>query len=223
MDLKRKHWNDQQKLLAEALKRKADHARALGLFLPQHAAVHASGLGEPGAWSFDEELWQDLPQAAARRIPTGGEHSIAWLVWRMARCEDITFNLLVAGCPQVIDEGGWMEKTRATVYDTGNAMNVAQVARFSAAIDLDALRAYRAAVGRRTREIVRALPVGGFQRPVDAADVQRIGQAGAVLEEAGYLIDYWGKQKVSGLILTPATRHLFVHLNEAMRLKQRKK
>jgi hypothetical protein len=43
-----------------------------------------------------------------------------------------------------------------------------------------------------------------------------------VAEGAGYLLDYWGKQKVAGLLLMPATRHLMVHLNEAVRLKARR-
>jgi hypothetical protein len=165
MDENRKLWNERQKQLQAALKKKVDHARVVELFITQHAMVHAPGLGEPGLWSFDEELWQDLREEKARRLPPGGEHSIAWMVWHVARCEDITFNLLVAGCPQVIDGEDWMEKLRAGVYDTGNTMDAAAVARFSAAVDLAALRAYRAAVGRRTHEIVQALPAGGFPAP----------------------------------------------------------
>ena len=44
---------------------------------------------------------------------------------------------------------------------------------------------------------------------------------GAVLEVASDLIDYWAKRTIAGLLLMPATRHNLVHLNEALRLKQK--
>lgn len=221
MDPNRKAWNERQKLLGTVLKRKFDHSQALELFLTQHAMVHSPGLGKSGEWSFDEEIWQDLPAAKARRLPPGGEHSIAWMIWHIARCEDITINVLVAESTQVIDDG-WMERLNARVYDTGNAMDEVAVGQFSEAIDLAALRDYRMEVGRRTREIVRSLQPGEFQRLVKPAGIQRIKDLGAVVPEASYLLDYWRKQKVSGLMLMPATRHPFVHLNEAMRLKRRR-
>ena len=45
---------------------------------------------------------------------------------------------------------------------------------------------------------------------------------GAVAKEARDLIDYWGKRRIAGLLLMPATRHNLVHLNEALRLKRRR-
>ncbi len=223
MDANRRLWNERQKMLIETLKKKYDHARAVELFMAQHAMLHAPDPGDAGEWSFDEELWRDLPAEKARWLPPGREHTIAWMIWHIARCEDITFNLLVARSPQVIDQNGWLAKVRSSVYDTGNAMDTAAVTHFSAVVDLDALRAYRMAVGQRTREIVRGLPAGDFQRQVTLNDIQRIRDAGAVAEGAEYLLDYWGKQKVAGLLLMPATRHLLVHLNEAMRVKAKRR
>jgi hypothetical protein len=43
----------------------------------------------------------------------------------------------------------------------------------------------------------------------------------AVLEAASDITDYWGKRTIAGLLLMPATRHNLVHLNEALRLKQK--
>jgi hypothetical protein len=42
-----------------------------------------------------------LPDEAARYISINGEHSIAWMIWHVACCEDITMSLLVAGGLQV--------------------------------------------------------------------------------------------------------------------------
>lgn len=42
---------------------------------------------------------------------------------------------------------------------------------------------------------------------------------GAVIDEARWLIEYWSRRKIAGLLLMPPTRHNFVHLNKSMRIK----
>jgi len=140
-------------------------------------------------------------------------------MWHTSRCEDITMNMLVAGCPQVLHSGGWLEQMKISIRDTGNAMTAAEIAGFSAGVDIAAVRGYRSAVGRRTREIIQQLPPGSFKQKVDPARIQQVLAEGAVLETTRWLTDYWGSRTFAGLLKMPATRHNFVHLNEAMRLK----
>ena len=96
------------------------------------------------------------------------------------------------------------------------------VALETARLDLDALWAYRCAVGRRTREIVQQLGPEDLKRKVDPTRLQRVWDEGAVVEAASDIVDYWGKRDVAGLLLMPASRHLIVHLNEALKLKWRR-
>ena len=35
------------------------------------------------------------------------------------------------------------------------------------------------------------------------------------------IVDYWGGLTIAGLVLMPPTRHNFVHLNEALRIRQK--
>jgi hypothetical protein len=44
MNPNHKHWNQQQQALLRALKRPADHALAVELFLSQHAMLHTAGM-----------------------------------------------------------------------------------------------------------------------------------------------------------------------------------
>lgn len=221
MDLTRKQWNEAQQRLKHSLKQREDHAQALELFLQQHAAIH-SAMAVPGpGWSFEDEVWQDLSDDQARCIPPGSEHSIGWLVWHVTRCEDITFNLLVAGAPQVLTSGGWLQKTGAPWPDTGNSHTPQQVAQLSQGLDIGALRQYRAAVAQRTREIVAALPVGDFMRAIQPDRLQRVLDEGAVTSEAGGIVAYWGAHRVAGLLLMPGTRHPFIHWNESLRIKRK--
>jgi len=74
---------------------------------------------------------------------------------------------------------------------------------------------------RRTREIVKRLTPDEIKQKVDAARLRRVLEEGAVVKEAQGLLDYWGKRTIAGLLLMPATRHPFVHLNEMARIKQK--
>jgi hypothetical protein len=202
--------------------RNSQHDQAMQLFLSQHAMLHSAKMAQAGPWSFEDEVLDDMSAAEMRRIPPGCEHSVAWLIWHMARCEDITLNLLVAGSPQILHRDRWLEQMKVTIRDTGNAMDGNGIAEFSNTVDLDALRAYRVAVGRRTREIAGQLQPEDLKRKVQASRLQQIWEEGAVVEAAGGLVDYWGKRDVAGLLLMPATRHNIVHLNEALEVKRKR-
>lgn len=223
MNPNRKHWNEQHQRLQRALSKAEEHGAAIELLLSQHAMVHASAMSDAGLWSFTDEIWQDAPEAMIRRIPQNCHHSIAWVFWHLARIEDVTMNLLIAASPQTLDQNNWLERMNIPFRDTGNDMSDADIARLSAEINLEALQAYRVAVGRRTREIVQQLRPEELQEKVKPERLQRIRDEGAVVETAHYVLDYWGKRSIAGLLLMPPTRHNFLHSNEALRLKQKRR
>jgi hypothetical protein len=219
MDPNRKRWNEQEQELQRALARPEDHPEAIDLFLRQHAMLHAAEMAHSGLHSFADEVLDGLSEADYRRIPPKGEHSIAWILWHLTRIEDVTMNLLVAGSSQLFNVENWPKKLNVTVRETGNALDETGIADLSAAVDLDALLAYRLAVGRRTRQIVQQLQPGDFKRKVDPAHLEQIMAEGAVEPAARGLIEYWGKRTIAGLLLMPPTRHNFIHLNEIARLR----
>jgi hypothetical protein len=221
IDPQRKQWNQQQQALQKALSPGGDPTRAVEIFLSQHAMLHSAHISQSGLFSFEDEIWQGLSEEAARCIPPKMDHSIVWIFWHLARIEDATMNLLVAGSPQLLLSQGWLERMKATARDTGNAMSPAEIAELSASIDIAALREYRSAVGGRTRQIVSQLQPHLLKQKVDPVWLQRVMDEGAVVEAARGLIDYWGNRTISGLLLMPPTRHNFIHLNEAERIKKK--
>jgi hypothetical protein len=210
----------QQTELRSIMMRPNQHDKAIQLFLNQHAMLHSRNMAQTTLWSFEDEVLSDMPTVQIRRIPPGREHSVAWLIWHMTRCEDITMNLLVAGTPQILHTGRWLKQMKITVCDTGNAMDHATLAAFSKAIDIEALRNYRLAVGRRTREIAKQLQSADLKRKVESSRMQQVMSEGAVVEAARGIADYWSKRNVAGLLLMPATRHHLIHWNEALQLKR---
>ena len=154
------------------------HDKAIQLFLSQHAMLHSAKMAQTEAWSFEDQVLNDMTAEQIRRIPRNCDHSVAWLIWHIARCEDITMNLLVAGSPQILHRDGWLEPMKTTACDTGNTMDEEGVMRFSNAIDIEALRAYRVAVGRRTREIVKQLRPEELKQKVKPSACSEFGMKG---------------------------------------------
>jgi len=220
MDANRKLWNSGQQKLRRALS-SSDHQQAIELFLTQHGMLHAKKVSRMDLHSFEDELWQGLDEETFRRIPLKSEHSIAWILFHIARIEDITMNLLVAGTPQLYLRDGWSKKLKATIHHSANKMDNESVEQLSAQLDMNALRDYRLVVGRRTREIVKRIKPAELNQNVDSARLQTVLDQGAVIPEAMEIVKYWGNRTIAGLLLMPPTRHNFLHLNEAMRIKQR--
>ena len=219
LESNRKLCLTQQSALRHLLEQSKPPADAVERFLEQHARLHSAQANLGASWSYEDEIFNGLRDAQARTIPPKSEHSIAWMFWHIARIEDIAMNLLVAGNEQVFGQGDWQGRLKVSWCDSGNAMSTMEIAALSAAIDLPALRKYRAAVGCRTQEIVRGLQPQDLPRKVDARRIQRVRDEGAVLEAASGITDYWSKRTIAGLLLMPASRHILVHLNEALEIK----
>ena len=222
LDTNRKELNKQQTVLRQYLTESDQYDEAIQFFLTHHAKLHSAKMAKMELWSFEDAIFEDMTEAQIRRIPDHCEHSIAWCIWHLARIEDTAMNLLVAGSSQIAHQNNWFKKLNVTFRDCGNEMSPESMIHLSETIDVEALRAYRIAVGRRTQEIVKGLSPEDLQTKVDPARLQRVMDEGVLREESSGIRDYWGKRTISGILLMPATRHNIVHLNEALNLKRRK-
>src|SRR6266705_5420179 len=126
------------------------------LFLDQHAAMHSAAVGG-NKMSAAERTFAGLTDEQMRVRPREDLNSLAWLMWHIARAEDILVNAVLAAQPQVFDDA-WKKRLGVTRPDFGIGMTSAEVTQLTGQIDPGALRAYRDAVGLRTRELV-----GGFK------------------------------------------------------------
>jgi len=221
VETNRKLWNEQHKRLRQALDTPGSYSTAIDLFLRQHAMVHRAEMSQSGLYSFADEVWDGADEAVIRCVPPKFEHSIAWIIWHLARIEDMTMNALMAGRTQLFFQDDWLEKLNITQTHSGNVvMDDADVSDFSNAVDLDALKAYRLAVGRATREAVSVLGPDEVSQKVSPARLQGLIDDGSVPPEAMGLIEYWGGLTIAGLLLMPPTRHCMIHLNEAIKVKK---
>lgn len=218
MDRNRAAWNNEQQQLQIALAYPAEHPEYLALFLSQHAQVHSAKMSDAGFWSFEDEALNGLDDYSLRVIPAEGEHSIAWILWHLARIEDVSMNMLVAGEDQLFERENWQAKINSPITDTGNSIDIERVSSLSHHIDLGSLRAYRIAVGKCTRQVASQLAPSRLGQKVDHDRLQKVSAAGVVMDPG--VIDYWSRRTIAGLLLMPPTRHCFTHLNEILRIRQ---
>jgi hypothetical protein len=221
MEPTRKKWNERQKKLRALLSDPFILPQAIELFLQQHAEVHSGKMSPAGDLSFEDEVLAGLTEAQLREVPNRMDHSIAWILWHLARIEDVTMNILVAGQEQVFSREDWKARLGIPELHTGNMMSGSEVVDLSTRIDINELRKYRVRVGLETERIVKDLNSEEILQKVTQSRLDLLTQEKAVVEDAKGLIDYWSKRTIAGLLLMPPTRHCFIHLNEAAKIRKK--
>ena len=183
--------------------------------LDQHAWAHAAQVSGAVTPTTANRLVCDLDDAQLRARPGPGLNSIAWLIWHMARLEDVAVNALVAGAPQVLEHEAWAAHLGLSQAALGTGMDDAEVEQMSQQVDVAALLAYRMAVGRRTRQVIGGMPEAALDRLVDSARITRLVAAGSIGPAAAWLAEAWQGQALRFFIAMPATAHSYLHLGEA--------
>ena len=124
-------------------------------------------------------------------------------------------NLVVSAGHQVFDDA-WGKRLGVGRRDIGTGMTDAEVTDFSRRLDLGASRAYRNAVGRRTREVVAGLRVGAWDEIIAPLDVKRAVAADAFGPHAGWVEKLWQGVSRANRLGATALAHNAMHLGEAV-------
>ena len=210
---------EQHKKLQHMIRKEQELDAVKELFLSIHAALHTSVISEMPRNEVDA-LLQDLQEYEYAIMPTREAETIAWVIWHIARIEDLTMNMVVARQEQVWN-ADWKQRLQTGLEDTGNALTDDEIMDFSKTVCIRELLAYRNAVGRRSRQLVQELTFADIKRHVSQQDLARIRLCGGVSEHpySLWLLEFWGKKDVAGILLMSLTRHMLLHLNDCCRWK----
>jgi hypothetical protein len=153
-----------------------------------------------------------------RARPREDLNSLAWLMWHIARAEDIFANVILTGRDQVMDEG-WLARLGTARRDFGIGMTKPEVAELTVRVDVTALREYRDAVGRRTQEVVRGFGPADWQGELHAAALEKAAALGC-FGPRGELVAkaFTGRPRIAvlgGLLVT----HAALHMGEAQTVR----
>lgn len=215
-------WNPKQAQLKALIADAGKFSEAIKLCLQLHGIVHTADISNNLEASYYDEIMSGLTKEAFTIMPTVKDVTVAWNLWHITRIEDITSNILIQEGEQVLNEN-WHNRLGVAETDTGNAMTDEEILSLSNAIDMGELSNYRKAVGARTRSIIEGLTSADLTRKVRPEGIARILEEGGVTKhpDSLWLLDFWGRKNVAGILLMPITRHQIGHLNDSMKLKKK--
>lgn len=215
-------WNPKQAQLKELLAKPESFEEAKNLCLEMHSMLHSSVITQGSSSTLMDEVWEGLTDKAFVTMPTIKDVTVAWNIWHITRIEDLTANILIGEREQVLDET-WLKHLGVQVKDTGNAMTDDEILELSKNIKMDELKNYRDAVGNRTKELINNLTLPDLKRKVRKESIDRILEEGGVTEQGDsiWLLDFWGRKNIAGILLMPITRHQVGHLNDCLKLKMK--
>jgi DinB superfamily len=185
-------------------------------FLRQHAAVHSSDVS--GHVFPSQRIFGELSDDQMRVRPGSGLNSLIWLLWHMARTEDAAVNPVVAGRDQVLDDE-WMRRMNVPWRIIGTGMTNDEVTGMTARADIASVRAYRSAVGLRTRAVVGALRPEVWDEIVGLEDIKRGAAAGAFRDWVDGGKYPWLGWSRGDQLASSALRHNASHIGEAVTIR----
>jgi hypothetical protein len=100
-------------------------------------------------------------------------------------------------------------------------MTYSEIESFNKSICIKELKEYRLKVGKSTKKIIEKISFNEIKRRMEKEQLEKIKQNGGVTNDPKsiWLLDFWSKKNVLGLIMMPITRHQVVHLNDCFKIK----
>lgn len=211
--------SEKHKELSSIIRKPEKIEQAKKLFLDIHANLHLSVISN-GIENEVDRLIRDLVEQEYAIMPTNKDETIAWVIWHIARIEDLTMGILIYGGNQLFNDE-WKKKLNSTITDTGNALTDEEIIKLSKSLNIPELLQYRNEVGKRTRVIVERLSSDDMKRKISSKRLEKILEEGGVTthDDSIWLLDFWGKKDVAGILLMPPTRHVMLHLNDCCKWK----
>ncbi|MBO4807610.1 MAG: hypothetical protein J5537_01105 [Lachnospiraceae bacterium] len=154
------------------------------------------------------ETWDtDLHYAGTKTVP------ICWQLWHTYRIEDLVSNILMVNGQQIFNDD-WQKRINSSITDTGNALELDEVVEWGKQINAKELKNYMITVGKNTRQILSNLSLEQIKSMVPEECVMRILEEGGVTTDfrSVWLLVFWGRLTIGGMILTPMTSHHMMHL-----------
>ena len=213
-----KEWSELNKTMQLKLKKKDTYNEGIADLIELRKQL----------WDTILSYKSDLKREDFDSIPfinADGYHSktIAYSLWHIFRIEDIVAHTLIKGDEQVFFAKGYKERTGSPIITTGNELVKQEIADFSSRLNLDELYSYMSDVKKSTEKILKGISFDDTKKKISEDRRSELENLGTVSkdESAIWLIDYWCKKDVRGLIQMPFSRHWIMHIEACERIKSK--
>ncbi len=213
-----REWSELNKIIQTQIKRKDTYEASIETLFDLRNRLMKT------VTSFNDELNRE-EYSAIPFINADGYHSktIAYSIWHIFRIEDIVAHTLVSDDEQVFFAGNYQERINSPIITTGNELVKHQIADFSKQLNLKELYSYIFEVKESTEKIIGNLSYAELKRKVPEERKECLKSLNVVSndEAAIWLIDYWYKKDIRGLILMPFSRHWIMHIEASLRIRNK--
>lgn len=213
-----KEWSELNKTMQLQLKKEATYKAGIDTLLLLRKTLMEELL------TLKKELKREAFNANPF-INAKGYHSktIAYSMWHIFRIEDIVAHSLIKGDEQIFFFGDYKTRIQSPIITTGNELVKEQIAEFSRQLDMEELYRYMKEVKDSSDQLLLDLSYADLKRKMTEKEKAylRSLQVVSTEESACWLIDYWCKKDVRGLLQMPFSRHWIMHVEAIGRIKNK--
>ena len=169
---------------------------------------------------FERTVLRSLPADLLTARPGDAGNSICWLVWHLARVEDVVLHAVVRGEPTVLASGGWGRRMGYDDARIGTGFTDADVETFGRAVDPKAVDDYWQAVRAATAAWLATVPLEALDVVPDL-DTRLAALPPVVPKQAEWLLAFWRGRPAGFFLRMPVIDHGFLHLGQMQELRGR--
>lgn len=211
-----KFFSDLNKQMQLELKKKetfTDGIKSLLLLRSELFKIVESFFAELGAEDFSK---MSFPKSKGNDNAT-----IAWSIFHTFRIEDIVCNTLIKNENQIFFEKDFAKRLNAKIITTANELSNEQMIEFSNSINIEELFCYAKEVKETSEKMILELSFENLKTKIPEERKINLQKLNVVSSEelSSWLIDYWCKKDVRGLLQMPFSRHWIMHVEACWKIK----
>ena len=213
-----KEWAELNKTMQLQIKKKDTFAAGINTLLELRKALMEQIM------QFKTEM-SDADFCAMPYMNAKGYHNktIAYSLWHIFRIEDIVAHSLIANDEQILFAGDYQRRIHSPIITTANELIKEEIKDFSEKLSIAELYNYIADVDASTTQILKALTYNDIKEKISEEKRKQLENLNVVSndENAYWLIEYWCKKDVKGLIQMPLSRHWIMHIEACLKIRDK--
>lgn len=212
-----KDWADMNKTMQLQIKKKETFGEAIDTLIKLRRELMERVM------QFKKLSHADL--CAMPYINAKGYHNktIVYSLWHIFRIEDIVAHSLIADDGQIFFHRDYKKRINSTIVTTGNELMQKEIGEFSKRLCIEELYNYIIDVDKSTTKILKSLSYSDIKMKITDERRRKLEKLHVISDDknAYWLIDYWCKKDVKGLIQMPLSRHWIMHIEGCLRIKDK--
>lgn len=212
-----KDWADMNKTMQLQIKKKETFGEAIDTLIKLRRKLMERVM------QFKKLSHADL--CAMPYINAKGYHNktIVYSLWHIFRIEDIVAHSLIADDGQIFFHRDYKKRINSTIVTTGNELMQKEIGEFSKRLCIEELYNYIIDVDKSTTKILKSLSYSDIKMKITDERRRKLEKLHVISDDknAYWLIDYWCKKDVKGLIQMPLSRHWIMHIEGCLRIKDK--